>query len=203
MGEDTPNADTNTDSNTHTEKKSKRKSEKTDNGDLGANDRIDKSSMDRAVETQVSEGPGQDWIDDLQICLMFLTRIPVPGGLALSHPSLSNACRFFPVIGGLVGVIGAIVLAAADQLGLPQGVSVLLAVAAMVIVTGGLHEDGLSDTADGLGGGSNKDRRLEIMKDSRVGAFGVIALVLIIGLKWAGLAALSIGPAALACLPGP
>ena len=60
----------------------------------------------------------------------------------------------------------------------------------MVMVTGGLHEDGLSDTADGLGGGSNKDRRLEIMKDSRVGAFGVIALVLIIGLKWAGLAAL-------------
>ena len=133
---------------------------------------------------------------------MFLTRIPVPGGLALSYPSLSNASRFFPVIGSLVGVIGAIVLAAADQLGLPQGVSALLAVAAMVMVTGGLHEDGLSDTADGLGGGSNKDRRLEIMKDSRVGAFGVIALVLIIGLKWASLAALSIGPAALALFAG-
>ena len=187
MGENKPDTDNNTDSSTHTKKKSKRKSEKTDN---------------QAAEAQISEGPGQDWIDDLQICLMFLTRIPVPGGLALSNPSLSNACRFFPVIGSLVGVIGAIVLAAADQLGLPQGVSVLLAVAAMVMVTGGLHEDGLSDTADGLGGGSNKDRRLEIMKDSRVGAFGVIALVLIIGLKWAGLAALSIGPAALALVVG-
>jgi len=202
MGEDTPDTDTNTGPRTHTEKKSKRKSEKTDNEDLEANDRIDKSTKDQPVEAQTSEGPGQDWIDDLQICLMFLTRIPVPGGLALSHPSLANACRFFPVIGGLVGVIGAIVLAAVDQLGLPQGVSVLLAIAAMVMVTGGLHEDGLSDTADGLGGGSNKDRRLEIMRDSRVGAFGVIALVLIIGLKLAGLAALAIGPAALALFAG-
>ena len=202
MGEDTPDTGTDTDASAHTEKKSKRKSKKTVNQDSEVNDRLHKSSDDPAVEAQISEGPGQDWIDDLQICLMFLTRIPVPGGLALSYPSLSNACRFFPVIGSLVGVIGAIVLAAADQLGLPQGVSVLLAVAAMVMVTGGLHEDGLSDTADGLGGGSNKDRRLEIMKDSRVGAFGVIALVLIIGLKWAGLAALSIGPAALALFAG-
>ena len=202
MGEDTPDTGTDTDASAHTEKKSKRKSKKTDNQNSEVNDRLHKSSDDPAVEAQISEGPGQDWIDDLQICLMFLTRIPVPGGLALSYPSLSNACRFFPVIGSLVGVIGAIVLAAADQLGLPQGVSVLLAVAAMVMVTGGLHEDGLSDTADGLGGGSNKDRRLEIMKDSRVGAFGVIALVLIIGLKWAGLAALSIGPAALALFAG-
>ena len=202
MGEDTPDTGTDTNASAHTEKKSKRKSKKTVNQDLEVNDRLDKSSDDPAVEAQISEGPGQDWIDDLQICLMFLTRIPIPGGLALSHPSLSTACRFFPIIGSLIGVIGAIVLAAAVQLGLPQGVSVLLAVAAMVMVTGGLHEDGLSDTADGLGGGSNKDRRLEIMKDSRVGTFGVIALVLIIGLKWAGLAALSIGPAALALFAG-
>ena len=174
MGEDTPDTDAKTDSSAHTEKKSKRKSKKTANKDLEVNDRIDKSSNDQAAEEQISEGPGQDWIDDLQICLMFLTRIPVPDGLALSHPSLSNACRFFPVIGSLVGAIGAIVLAAADQLGLPQGVSALLAVAAMVMVTGGLHEDGLSDT-DELENGTdpnNADSDEDLLTDSEELEYG-------------------------------
>jgi len=153
-------------------------------------------------EDALSTHPGQDWMDDLQICLTFLTRIPVPGGLAISHPSLAQASRFFPIIGALIGVIGAIVLTVFDQLGLPQDVSVLLAIAAMVMVTGGLHEDGLADTADGLGGGATKERSLEIMKDSRIGAFGVLALILAIGLKWAGLVGLSLGGAALAIFMG-
>ena len=202
MADDTSDNTADTQSNSHPDKNSKSNSKKTDHEDAGVNNTTDMSSNDEKAEPQVSAGPGQDWMDDLQICVMFLTRIPVPGGLALSHPSLAHACRFFPIIGALVGVIGAVVLAIADQLGLPQGVSVLLAITAMVMVTGGLHEDGLSDTADGLGGGSNKRHRLEIMKDSRAGAFGVIALVLVIGLKWAGLAALAIGPAALALFVG-
>lgn len=155
-------------------------------------------SDSQASDNLGSPGPGQDWMDDLQICLIFLTRIPIPGGLVLSNPSLAQACRFFPVIGALLGVIGAIVLAVTHQFGLPQNASVLLAIAAIVIVSGGLHEDGLSDTADGLGGGIDKERRLEIMKDSRVGSFGVIALIICICLKWAGLAALPIGSAAMA-----
>lgn len=202
MADDTPDTAPDTNSNTRTGKNSKSASDKKHHEDHGAHNTTDISSKNQTAEVQTSTGPGQDWMDDLQICLMFLTRIPVPGGLALSHPSLAQACRFFPVIGVLVGTIGAIVLAVADQLGLPQGASILLAIAVMVLVTGGLHEDGLSDTADGLGGGSNKNRRLQIMKDSRVGAFGVIALVLVICLKWAGLAALSIGPAALALFAG-
>ena len=155
-----------------------------------------------AHATPLSPGPKQDWVDDLQICLMFLTRFPVPGGLAISTPSLAQASRFFPIIGVLVGVIGAIILAIADQLGVPQGASIILAITAIVISTGGLHEDGLADTADGLGGGSDKEHRLEIMNDSRIGAFGVLALALAIGLKWTGLAALSIGDAALAIFMG-
>ena len=202
MADDKPDTASEPNSNTSPGKISKSDSEKTDHEDHGANKTTETSKNRQTTEALTSSGPDQDWMDDLQICLMFLTRIPVPGGLALSHPSLAQACRFFPVIGAIVGIIGAIVLAVADQLGLPQGASVLLAIAAMVMVTGGLHEDGISDTADGLGGGSNKDRRLEIMKDSRVGAFGVIALVFVIGLKWAGLAALSIGPAALALFAG-
>ncbi|MAI11796.1 MAG: adenosylcobinamide-GDP ribazoletransferase [Rhodospirillaceae bacterium TMED167] len=202
MADDRPDTAPHAHSSTPPDKNSKSGSEKTDRENHGDNSTMDMSPNNQTAEAQTSSGPGQDWMDDLQICLMFLTRIPVPGGLALSDPSLAQACRFFPVIGALVGVIGAIVLAVANQLNLPQEASVLLAISAMVMVTGGLHEDGISDTADGLGGGSNKDRRLEIMKDSRVGAFGVIALVLVIGLKWAGLAALSIGPAALAVFAG-
>ncbi len=107
----------------------------------------------------------------------FFTRLPVPGWVGHSAEALNHSARYFPAVGLLVGGIGALVYWLALHLW-PQPVAVLLSMAATLYATGGFHEDGLSDTADGLGGGWDKQRILDIMKDSRVGSYGVVALVL-------------------------
>ena len=107
----------------------------------------------------------------------FFTRLPVPGWVGHSAAALSQCARYFPAVGLLVGGIGALVYWLALHLW-PQPVAVLLSMAATIYATGAFHEDGLSDTADGLGGGWDKARILAIMKDSRVGSYGVVALVL-------------------------
>ena len=105
----------------------------------------------------------------------FFTRLPVPGWVGHSAEALNRSARYFPAVGLLVGGIGALVFLGAMQLW-SQPVAVLLSMAATIYATGAFHEDGLSDTVDGLGGGWEKLRILEIMKDSRVGSYGVVAL---------------------------
>ena len=140
----------------------------------------------------------------LLVCaVQFLTRLPTPR-LANFEPAwITRSARYFPLVGQLVGVLSALVWLAAGRLwpGLPAAV---LAVAAAVLVTGGFHEDGLADSADGLGGGQDPARRLAIMKDSRVGSYGVLALVLALSLRIALLASLSplAGALALVCAHG-
>lgn len=107
----------------------------------------------------------------------FFTRLPVPAWVGHSAEALNHAARYFPAVGLLVGAIGALVYVAALQLW-PHAIAVVLSMAATIYVTGAFHEDGLSDTVDGLGGGWDKLRILEIMKDSRVGSYGVVAMVL-------------------------
>ncbi|MGE5386147.1 MAG: adenosylcobinamide-GDP ribazoletransferase [Betaproteobacteria bacterium] len=107
----------------------------------------------------------------------FFTRLPVPGWVGHSAEALNRSARYFPAVGLLVGGIGAAVYVLA-ALFWPKTVAVLLAMAATLYATGAFHEDGLSDMADGIGGGWDKARILEIMKDSRVGNYGVVALVL-------------------------
>lgn len=107
----------------------------------------------------------------------FFTRLPVPAWVGHSAEHLNRSARYFPAVGLLVGGIGALVYLAA-ALAWPKAIAVLLAMAATIHVTGAFHEDGLSDTVDGLGGGWEKLRILEIMKDSRVGSYGVVAIVL-------------------------
>lgn len=107
----------------------------------------------------------------------FFTRLPVPGWVGHSTEALTSSARYFPAVGLLVGGIGALVYLAA-ALFWPKSVAVLLAMAATLYATGAFHEDGLADTVDGLGGGWDKARILEIMKDSRVGSYGVVATVL-------------------------
>jgi adenosylcobinamide-GDP ribazoletransferase len=119
----------------------------------------------------------------------FFTRLPVPGWVGHSAEALNHSARYFPAVGLLVGGIGALVYVAALQFW-PQPVAVLLSMAATIYVTGAFHEDGLADAVDGLGGGWDKLRILEIMKDSRVGSFGVVALWLGLTGKFALLAAL-------------
>jgi adenosylcobinamide-GDP ribazoletransferase len=97
---------------------------------------------------------------------------------------------YFPIAGAIVGALGAGVFWLAAQLW-PQSLAVIAAVATTVLVTGALHEDGLADAADGFGGGRTPDRIIEIMKDSRIGTYGAVALILVIVTKLAALASLS------------
>lgn len=122
--------------------------------------------------------------------VQFLTRIPTPELKGFQPDWITRAVRYYPLVGQLVGGASALVLIAAAQVWSPL-VAVLLAVAVGVLVTGAFHEDGLADTADGLGGGQTAERRLEIMKDSRVGTYGVLALGLTLALKIAALADLA------------
>ncbi len=130
-------------------------------------------------------------LTDITACLVFLTRIPFGGGGLDAGRKLARSAWAFGVVGAVVGGIGAAAYAAAAGFGLAPPVAATLAVAAMVAVTGALHEDGLADTADGFGGGRDRAAKLVIMRDSRLGAFGAIALILILVLRIAVLAALA------------
>ena len=105
----------------------------------------------------------------------FFTRIPVSNRIPHSAEGLNDATRYFPAVGILVGLCSAAAYSISTLI-LPQMVCVLIAMATSVYITGAFHEDGLSDMADGLGGGWEKLRILEIMKDSRVGNYGVMAI---------------------------
>jgi len=136
------------------------------------------------------------------LALQFFTRIPVTGRLAqwvgYSPAMLRASAAHFPAVGWVVGAAGALALAGASALW-PPLVAAVLCTVVTVLLTGAFHEDGLADVADGLGGASTRERALEIMKDSRIGAFGAIALVLALGLKFALLAALVAQGAFTAC----
>lgn len=121
--------------------------------------------------------------------VQFFTRLPVPARVGHSAQQLEQAARYLPLVGALVGAIAAAVLWLSAQL-LPLPIAVVLSMAAGILATGAFHEDGLSDFADGMGGGHSKEKALAIMKDSRVGAYGAIALVLALLLKFEGLLAL-------------
>jgi adenosylcobinamide-GDP ribazoletransferase len=140
--------------------------------------------------------------------VQFLTRIPVPASIGYSAEQLSASVRHFPAVGALVGAIGATVLVlAVGVLRLPLVVGVLLSLAATLLVTGAFHEDGFADACDGFGGtpaypgqdvAAARTRILTIMKDSRIGAFGAIGLVVLLSLKVATVAAMPWPVAALA-----
>ncbi|MDJ0946482.1 MAG: adenosylcobinamide-GDP ribazoletransferase [Kiloniellales bacterium] len=128
---------------------------------------------------------------DFFTALGFLTRLPLPRGVTLATGDLRRAQRLFPLAGLVVGLIGALTFWLASRLGLGPWPAGALAVAATALATGALHEDGLSDTADGLGGGGEAARKLEIMRDSRLGSYGGLALILSVLLRVAALAALA------------
>ncbi|MEX0975445.1 MAG: adenosylcobinamide-GDP ribazoletransferase [Bacillota bacterium] len=120
----------------------------------------------------------------------FLTRVPLPSSVQLDEASLSESPPMFPVVGALIGAA----VASFDYLVcliLPSPAVAVVDLAAVFLLTGGLHLDGLLDTADGLLSGKPRERALEIMKDSRVGAMGVAVGILLVGLKVASIAALA------------
>jgi adenosylcobinamide-GDP ribazoletransferase len=128
-----------------------------------------------------------EW-NEFMNALRFMTIVPVPSSDAAARPDwLSRCAKYFPAVGICIGLVSAAVLLLAGALWGPV-VAALLAVAASMVVTGALHEDGLADTADGFGGGWSVEKRLAIMKDSRIGAYGTLALMFDIALRVAALA---------------
>lgn len=122
---------------------------------------------------------------DLLSAFALLTRLPLP-----DHQGTGAASAWaWPLVGAALGAMGAALASGVLWLGVTPGVAAALVLAAGAMLTGALHEDGLSDTADGLFGGWTRARRLEIMKDSRVGSYGVLALVLATLARWSALTA--------------
>ena len=128
-------------------------------------------------------------IAEIQAAFMLLTRLPM-GSVKGYAPELAAAKWAFPLAGLVVGGSLAGAYIAMNSLGLPAGLAAILALSVGVMMTGGLHEDGLADCADGFGGGQTKDQKLAIMRDSRVGSYGVLALILVIATRITALAAL-------------
>ena len=148
------------------------------------------------------------FVAQLRIATVFLTRLPVPRGAADEetseetsdettinpidpHAQLATALWLFPLVGFAIGGVGAIVLGLLAWMGVPAPVAATLGIGAMIWLTGALHEDGLADIADGFGGGTDKDSKLRIMRDSRIGTYGVVAVAVMLIAKITALAVLA------------
>jgi adenosylcobinamide-GDP ribazoletransferase len=137
--------------------------------------------------------------DDTALCLVFFTRLPLPV-FDFRDRTLAQAIWAAPLAGLVVAAIAALVFAVATGLGLSSATAAALTLAAAMLVTGCLHEDGLSDVADGFGGGKSREKKLEIMRDSRIGAYGASALALSILIRWTALSDIAEPFSALAAL---
>jgi adenosylcobinamide-GDP ribazoletransferase len=123
------------------------------------------------------------------VATQFLTRLPTPRIAGFEPEWLRRSLRYFPLVGGVVG-LGNVAVWWIGVQWLPVSVAVGLMLAASLLMTGAFHEDGFADACDGFGGGTTPARTLEIMKDSRIGAFGAIGIFMILGLKWAAIVSL-------------
>jgi adenosylcobinamide-GDP ribazoletransferase len=126
------------------------------------------------------------------VAIQFLTRLPVPRALNSSETDIGKAAAFFPLVGVIVGGGAALVFVVLQRI-LPLAGSVFCAIVFAVFITNGFHEDGLADSFDGFGGGWKKDRVLEIMRDSRIGTYGTLALIFVVLAKFTLLSSLPAG----------
>ncbi|WP_235775290.1 MULTISPECIES: adenosylcobinamide-GDP ribazoletransferase [Paenibacillus] len=127
----------------------------------------------------------RQWLASLIVALQFLTRLPIPVRVDYNKHHVSRSLLFYPLSGAVIGAIVSLAAALLPHEAAPLSAAVLLLAWAML--TGGLHLDGLMDTADGIGSHRPREQMLEIMKDSRVGAMGVLAAIFVLLLKWASL----------------
>lgn len=135
---------------------------------------------------------------EIRVCMGFFTRLPLPSTPA--ERPLAAALWAAPATGAVVGVLVGLAMLVALALGLPAGPAAAAALAVGILATGGLHEDGAADVADGFGGGGTREDKLSIMRDSRVGTYGAIVLILSIVGRWAALAAIAAAGASSAVL---
>jgi adenosylcobinamide-GDP ribazoletransferase len=126
---------------------------------------------------------------DLLANLRFFSRLPL-FSFDSGPPDWPRIAWAAPLAGAVIGAIGGIVLLASNELSMPPYLCAAFAVAALTAATGALHEDGLADTADGFGGGATREAKLAIMRDSRIGAFGTVALILSLMIRVGAIAAL-------------
>jgi adenosylcobinamide-GDP ribazoletransferase len=136
----------------------------------------------------------QDWLDDLRIATALLTRVPMPHPDGAVPENLTRAQRAFPLVGAAIGAVVGCVYVALTSIGVPALAAAALALAASAALTGALHEDGLGDVGDGFGGGHDRDSKLAIMRDSRLGTYGTLMVVIAFVTKAAALQALAAGP---------
>ncbi|MCL6282225.1 adenosylcobinamide-GDP ribazoletransferase [Ruegeria sp. 2012CJ41-6] len=141
--------------------------------------------------------PVSGW--DIPLALVLLTRLPLPRLPEPVFERQAQAVWAFPFVGLVLGALAWLTGAAALALGLPATLAAALVVIVLVASTGAMHEDGLADTVDGFWGGFTRERRLEIMKDSHIGTYGVLALILSLLLRWGAIVTL-IGTGALGML---
>ena len=117
------------------------------------------------------------------LAIGFFTRIPVPDFAHFHESDLNHSAKYFPLVGIIVGLAGAVFFYVAS-LFFPQAIAVLISMAATIYLTGAFHEDGLADSADGIGGGWEREQILTIMQDSRLGTYGAVALFLMLMAKF-------------------
>lgn len=134
-----------------------------------------------------------EWFDDFKAAVAFLTRLPMPHPDGAMPANFVRAHRMFPVVGALIGAAVGLLCVGLRVAGVPDLAAAALALGASAILTGALHEDGLADIADGFGGGRTRDAKLEIMRDSRLGTYGAVILLVSFAAKISALAAIPNG----------
>ena len=134
-----------------------------------------------------------EWLDDFRTAVAFLTRLPMPHPDGATPQNFVRAHRMFPVVGALIGAVVGLLCLGLRYIGVPDLAAAALALGGSAILTGALHEDGLADVADGFGGGRNLESKLEIMRDSRLGTYGAMILLVSFAAKLSALAAIPDG----------
>jgi adenosylcobinamide-GDP ribazoletransferase len=134
-----------------------------------------------------------EWFDDFKTAVAFLTRLPMPHPQGPMPPNFVRAHRMFPVVGALIGAAVGLLCLGLRHVGVPDLAAAALALGAGAVLTGALHEDGLADVADGFGGGRDLASKLEIMRDSRLGTYGALILLVSFATKLSALAAIPDG----------
>lgn len=156
------------------------------------------------MSSQEQFGASSRVINELRLvlaALQYFTRLPMPAWVGHSAEQLRGTARYFSLVGVLVGGVAALAFWTTSLI-LPGPLPAILSTAVTILLTGAFHEDGLADTFDGLGGGATRERALEIMKDSRIGTFGMLALVLTLLIKIAAVNTFPLAMAPLALIAG-
>lgn len=155
------------------------------------NQPIEKSSFSTSVKGARNEFFHQNWlgqqIRDFLVALQFLTRLPTPRDLGVDAIILARSVTFFPLVGLVLTGIIALVVTGVLASDLDRSLGAALLLTALTLATGAFHEDGLADSADGLGGGITVAKKLEIMRDSRIGTYGAISLILLYLIRFTAL----------------